>query len=179
MNYTELCRKAKTETRETEHLILRPFRDEDEDGLLELFHDENTMRMDGDNPIFEKNDEFARRISLIRNGPLIWFFSEEKKSSEFAGYIMIQETAEAAALGFAVTAAKQRRGYGSEMLSAAIDFLHENGVREIRIKTWEKNVPCQRLAEKLGFQKVSIIKNDHKDPLTGETGDSYLYSLKN
>ena len=74
---------------------------------------------------------------------------------------MIQEAAEAAALGFAVTAAKQRRGYGSEMLSAAIDFLHENGVREIRIKTWEKNVPCQRLAEKLSFQKVSVIKNDH------------------
>ncbi len=179
MNYEELYRKAKTEIRETEHLIVRPFRNTDEDGLLELFHDEDTMRMDGDYPIFEKNDEFIRRINLIRNGPLIWFFSEEKKSSEFVGYVMIQEAAEAAVLGFAVTAAKQHRGFGFEMLNAVTDILHGNGIREIRIKTWEKNVPCQRLAEKLGFEKAGIIKKDHKDPLTGETGDSYLYSLKN
>lgn len=179
MNDHELAQKLKTKTCETERLIIRPFCDTDEEGLLELFRDESTMRMDGDRPIPEKNAEFFRRIDLIKNGPLIWFFSEEKKSGAFVGYVMLQNEAEAVALGFAMTAAKQRMGYGFETVNAIVRMLRETGVQEIRIKTWEKNLPCQKLAEKLGFKKVSVIQNDHKDPLTGETGSSYLYSLKN
>ena len=68
MDYQELGRMIKTKTLRTERLILRPFCDRDEDGLLELFRDENTMRMDGDRPILEKNGEFFRRIDLIKNG---------------------------------------------------------------------------------------------------------------
>ena len=178
MNDHEFAQKLKTKTRETERLIIRPFRDTDEDGLLELFRDESTMRMDGDRPILEKNAEFVRRIDLIKNGPMIWFFSEEKKSGAFVGYVMLQNEAEAVSLGFAMTAAKQHMGYGVETISAIVKMLREIGVQEIRIKTWEKNLPCQRLAEKLGFERVSVIRNGHKDPLTGETGNSYLYSLK-
>lgn len=91
---------------------------------------------------------------------------------------MLQNEAEAVSLGFAMTAAKQHMGYGVETISAIVKMLREIGVQEIRIKTWKKNLPCQRLAEKLGFERVSVIRNGHKDPLTGETGNSYLYSLK-
>ena len=175
MDYKELSRKLQTGMRETERMILRPFCDQDEDGLFELFQDANTMRMDGDCPIHEKNEEFIRRINLIRSGSLIWIFAEEKKSSGFVGYVMLQDEGEAVALGFAVTAAKQHAGYGFEMLSAVTELLRENGVKEIRIKTWEKNTPCQKLAEKLGFEMKCIIRGDHKDPVTGTTGDSYLY----
>ncbi len=177
MNYQEITQKLKTKTCRTERLVLRPFCDTDEDGLLELFRDENTMRMDGDRPIFEKNKEFARRIDLIKNGPLLWFFLEEGKSGAFVGFVMVQDEAEAIALGFAITAAKQGRGYGFEAVNAIVNLLRENGVREIRIKTWEKNLPCRKLAEKLGFKKARVIRADHKDPVTGEMGDSYLYSL--
>ncbi len=83
MKYSELAKKLETATSETRNLIVRPFRNSDEDGLLELFRDQNTMRMDGDTPILEKNDEFIRRINLIKEGPLIWFFSEEKNSSDY------------------------------------------------------------------------------------------------
>ena len=163
MDYKELSRKLQTGMRETERMILRPFCDQDEDGLFELFQDANTMRMDGDCPIHEKNEEFIRRINLIRSGSLIWIFAEEKISSGFVGYVMLQDEGEAVALGFAVTAVTK--------------LLRENGVKEIRIKTWEKNTPCQKLAEKLGFEMKCIIRGDHKDPVTGRTGDSYLYSL--
>lgn len=135
MDYKELGQKIKAKTYRTEHLILRPFCDTDEDGLLELFRDENTMRMDGDHPIHEKNEEFRRRIDLIRNGPLIWFFAEEEKSSEFVGYVMLQDEEDAVALGFAITAAKQHIGYGYEMIHAIVNILLENETREIRIKT--------------------------------------------
>ena len=179
MNDHELARKLKTKTCRTERLILRPFCDADEDGLLELFRDENTMRMDGDCPILEKNAEFVRRIDLINNGLLIWFFAEEEKSGAFVGYVMLEDKGEAVSLGFAITKAKQRMGYGFEALNAIVNMLRENGVQEIRIKTWEKNLPCQKLAKKLGFEKAGAVRHDHRDPLTGETGDSYLYSLKN
>lgn len=178
MHYDELAQRIKAKTRRTERLILRPFCDTDVDGLLELFHDENTMRMDGDRPILEKNQEFYRRIDLIKHGPLIWFFAEEEKTAAFVGYVMLQDEGEAVALGFAMTAAKQHRGYGFEMISAVVHMLREEGVKEIRIKTWEKNLPCQKLAKKLGFEKEGSIKGDHTDPLTGEIGDSYLYVLK-
>ena len=178
MTYQALAQRIKAKTYRTERLILRPFCDADEDGLLELFHDENTMRMDGDCPIREKNSEFYRRIDLIKNGPLIWFFAEEEKTAAFVGYVMLQDEGEAVALGFALTAAKQHRGYGFEMISAVVRMLREAGVKEIRIKTWEKNLPCRKLAEKAGFEKVGFIQNDHPDPLTGERNGSYLYALK-
>ena len=57
--------------------------------------------------------------------------------------------------------------------------LFDNNVKEIRLKTWEKNLPCQKLAEKLGFEKVDVIKGDHKDSFTGEISDCFLYSLTN
>ena len=79
MEYSELAVKLKNRIIETERLIIRPYSEKDEDGLLELFHDEQTMYMDGDRPILEKNAEFRRRIDLIRNGPLIWFFAVEKR----------------------------------------------------------------------------------------------------
>lgn len=179
MDYKELGQKIKAKTYRTEHLILRSFCDTDEDGLLELFRDENTMRMDGDHPIYEKNEEFRRRIDLIKNGPLIWFFAEEEQSSEFVGYVMLQDEVDAVALGFAITAAKQHIGYGYEMIYALVNILFENKTKEIRIKTWEKNLPCQKLAERLGFQKVGIVEDDHKDSMTGEVNNSYLYSLRN
>lgn len=179
MKYSELAKKLETATSETRNLIVRPFRNSDEDGLLELFRDQNTMRMDGDTPILEKNDEFIRRINLIKEGPLIWLFSEEKKSSDFVGYIMLQDEGDAIALGFALTASKQFMGYGFEMVEAVIKMLFNCGVEEIRIKTWEKNLPCQKLADKLGFIKTDIIKGKHKDPLTGEISDDIQYSLKN
>ncbi len=178
MRYDELAQSIKTKTRRTERLLLRPFCDVDADGLLELFRDEATMRMDGDRPILEKNKEFDRRIDLIRHGPLIWFFAEEEKTGAFVGYVMVQDEGDAVALGFALTAAKQHQGFGFEMIRAIVDMLREAGVKEIRIKTWEKNVPCQRLAEKLGFEKTGVVRNDHKDPLTGEINDSYLFTLK-
>ena len=178
MRYDELAQSIKAKTCRTERMILRPFCDADADGLLELFHDENTMRMDGDRPILEKNEEFARRIDLIQHGPLIWFFAEEEKTGAFIGYIMLQDEGEAVALGFALTAAKQRQGYGFEMIRAVVCMLREANVKEIRIKTWEKNLPCQKLAEKLGFEKMGVVQNDHRDPFTGEVSDSFLYTLK-
>ena len=178
MNYDKLSQRIKTRTYSTTHLTLRPFCAADEAGLFELFHDENTMRMDGDRPILEKKEEFARRIDLIKHGPLIWFFAEEEKTAAFVGYILLQDEGDAVALGFAITAAKQHKGYGFEAVSAIIHILRAEGVKEIRIKTWEKNIPCQKLAEKLGFEKVRVIQNDHKDPLTGKVSGSYLYALK-
>lgn len=179
MKYSELAEKLKSEVCKTAHLTIRPYQDCDEDGLFELFHDEYTMRMDGDKPIFEKNEEFYRRINLVKEGPLIWFFSEEQKSSDFVGYVMLQDEGDAIALGFAITSSKQHKGYGYEMVNSVINTLFNCGVREIRIKTWEKNLPCQKLAEKLGFRKVDIVKGNHKDSYTGEISDSFLYSLSN
>lgn len=175
MDYSELAGRIKTRTYATERLVIRPYCEKDEDDLLELFHDEHTMYMDGDRPILEKNNEFMRRIDLIRNGPLIWFFAEEKTTSGFIGYVMLQDEKDAVTLGFALTAAKQRMGYGSEMVGSVVDTLFENGIREVRIKTWEKNLPCRKLAEGLGFEKAAVLKNDHRDPVTGELSDCFLY----
>jgi hypothetical protein len=70
INYQELALKMQGKSVQTKNLTIRPFRNSDEDGLFALFHDENTMRMDGDFPFYEKNNEFKRRIDLIKN--LVW-----------------------------------------------------------------------------------------------------------
>ena len=53
------------------------------------------MRMDGDLPILEKNEEFVRRINLVKEGPLICFFSEERCNHGFVGYVMLQDEGDA------------------------------------------------------------------------------------
>ena len=58
INYQELALKMQGKSVQTKNLTIRPFRNSDEDGLFALFHDENTMRMDGDFPFLEKNNEF-------------------------------------------------------------------------------------------------------------------------
>ena len=156
MDYSELGNRIRDKACLTERLVIRPYCEKDEDGLLELFRDERTMYMDG--------------------GPLIWFFAEERATSDFVGYIMLQDEKDAVALGFALTAAKQHLGYGSEMVGSIVNTLFESGIREVRIKTWEKNTPCQKLAEKLGFEKAAVLKKDHRDPVTGELSNSFLYS---
>ena len=95
LKYAELAKKLKTKVCETELLLVRPYQDSDADGLFELFHDKNTMRMDGDLPIMEKNEEFVRRINFVKEGPLIWFFSEERESRDFVGYVMLQDEGDA------------------------------------------------------------------------------------
>ena len=78
VEYSKLAEMLKEKSCKTDRLIIRPYRDRDENGLLELFRDVNTMRMDGDQPIIETDAEFFRRIDLIKNGPLIWSFRKKK-----------------------------------------------------------------------------------------------------
>lgn len=157
---------------ESPRLRIREFQNSDEEGLFTLFHDDYTMLMDGDLPILEKNDEFYRRINLIKSGSLIWYFLESKANGDFIGFVMLQPVSDpeekAVAVGYSLTAAYQRQGCAREALLSLFEVLKAAGVEYIFANIWEQNLPSQKLVKRLGFQEYGRTNNAYRNPITGE-----------
>lgn len=97
------------------------------------------------------------------------FQIEEKVSGEYIGYIScycIDSNFEATdeedlyAFGIDIPETKFRgKGYGEQAFSAAIKYYKSKGIDEVYTQTWSGNMPMIRLAEKLGFELISVRKN--------------------
>ena len=157
---------------ESPRLRIREFQSSDEEGLFTLFHEDYTMFMDGDVPILEKNDEFYRRMNLIKFGSLIWYFLESKANGDFIGFVMLQPVSDpeekAIAVGYSLTAAYQRQGYAKEALLSLFEALKSAGVEHIFANIWEQNLPSQKLVKNLGFSECGRTCNAHRNPKNGE-----------
>ena len=166
---------------ETPRLRIRGFKDGDEEGLLTLFGDETTMFMDGDVPITEKNAEFARRVELIKSGPLIWFFLENRENGDFVGFIMLQPAPEgegrAVTVGYSLTPAYQRQGRAKEALLSLFEALKAAGTERVLANIREKNLPSRKLVGKLGFFEYGRTEGAHRNPKNGERSANVHFRL--
>ena len=166
---------------DSSRLRIREFQSSDEAGLFTLFHDDYTMFMDGDIPIIEKNDEFYRRIDLIKSGALVWFFLESKENGDFVGFIMLEPVSDpeekAVTVGYCLTSAYQRQGYAKEALLSLFEALHSIGTEHVLANIWEQNLPSQKLVKKLGFQEYGRTFNAHRNPKNGELSANIHFRL--
>lgn len=153
---------------ESPRLRIRGFQSSDEEGLLTLFRDDYTMYMDGDVPILEKNEEFYRRIDLIKSGSLIWFFMENKENGDFVGFVMLQPVSDpekkAIIVGYSLTPAYQRQGYAKEALLSLFEALKSAGTERVYANIRERNIPSQKLVTRLGFHGYGRTCDAHRDP---------------
>ena len=166
---------------ESPRLRIRGFQSSDEEGLFTLFHDDYTMYMDGDVPILEKNDEFRRRIGLIKSGSLIWFFLENKENGDLVGFVMLQPVSDpeekATALGYSLTSVYQRQGYAKEALLSLFEALRSAGTERVYANIWERNLPSQKLVTRLGFHEYGRTRDAHRDPKSGERSANIHFRL--
>ncbi|MCX7856455.1 MAG: ribosomal protein S18-alanine N-acetyltransferase [Deltaproteobacteria bacterium] len=83
---------------------------------------------------------------------------------ELIGYIMcLLASDECHILNFAVDPRFRGRGYGSELLSIALDTLQKKGIRHVFLEVREKNLVALRLYIKSGFKIVGKRKRYYED----------------
>ena len=97
------------------------------------------------------------------------FEIEEKESGELIGWIScycidsnFEATDEDALYAFGINIPElkyRNKGYGEQAFSAAIKYYKSQGIDEVYTQTWSGNKPMIRLAEKLGFELISVRKN--------------------
>lgn len=147
---------------QTERLSLRPLENTDLEDFFEYIADEHLCRMAGLDPIRDKDtaqkilNDFIRdgvyAILCKENGKVIGNFAVEPLNALFQSDPALQGKT-GVSLSFALSAAYQRRGFVSEVLTGMLDqlFLTEK-LDFINCGYFAFNEPSRRLQEKFGFR---------------------------
>ena len=95
---------------------------------------------------------------------------------ELAGYFILMSGAgEAHLLNLSVSAARQRRGYGSFLLRQAIALARERGAERIFLEVRPSNDGAQALYRRFGFREVATRRGYY--PAHNGREDALVYSL--
>ena len=79
--------------------------------------------------------------------------------------------------GYSLGAAWEGQGLGSEALGLAVTFARDKlGLRRLYLRSHPENLGSQRVAEKCGFQREGLLRNDFLDG-HGLPQDVYYYSV--
>lgn len=73
--------------------------------------------------------------------------------------------------------AKRKQGFGTEAWLLHINYLLDNGQKEIFTQTWSGNYPVQALMQKLGFELIDIEKACQT--VKGKKVDGLTFKLNN
>lgn len=164
----------------TERLLLRPFRMEDVDDALAYRNDEEFARFLSHIP-----RPFTRRDSeafVERNMCVQWDTSPTFAvvlDGRVIGTVNLEVKAEmrTAMLGYAIGRAWWGRGIATEAARAAIGWgIDGFGLRRVWASTDVRHTRSQRVLEKLGFVRESVLVGHHLGR-DGELIDEVVYGL--
>ena len=168
----------KTEELITERLVLRQFKEADYDDLYEFLSQLKDDEFEGCPGITYEN---GREHLKYRVGSEEFYAIELKESGKVIGniYCGIRDY-EAKEVGYIVNKDYQRKGYGSEALSAVIENAFAEGVHRIYAECDPRNICSWKLLEKVGLVREAHFRQNvffHRD----ENGmpkwkDTYVYA---
>lgn len=92
------------------------------------------------------------------NGATEWVVRDEEENA--VGIVCLREEEEGVELGFWIASAFQKKGYGSEAVSAAVSYAKECGVKKLRAVCHPKNAASLKILEKSGFHIEREAEND-------------------
>ena len=79
-------------------------------------------------------------------------------------------------IGYALLPAEMGKGYGTEAVRILVDYLFlSKDIMRIQATTDVRNIPSQKVLEKVGFKKEGIIRKS--DFMRGEWADDIFYSI--
>jgi RimJ/RimL family protein N-acetyltransferase len=81
-----------------------------------------------------------------------------------------------AELGMLVAAAWRRRGVGSALLRAGIDWAREVGAHKVALQVWPHNQAAISLYERFGFEREGLLRR-HYRRRNGELWDAVVMGL--
>ena len=167
--------------RHTERLLLRRFATADLLPFQAYRHDPEVGRYQGWSPL--DDTAAAAFIADMATAPFgvpgEWFqiAVADRSNGRLVGDIGIclrDEVDRTAEIGFSVAPAVQRRGFGTEAVSAALALLFESGkVARIEGITDARNVPSTRLLERVGMR----LDGTRDALFKGEACTEYVYCV--
>lgn len=164
----------------TERLVLRPFRADDLDRLVELDSDPEVMRfLTGGTPTSrEVYIENLPRMMAPSGRMDCWVWAAEtRRDNAFVGWFSLRPDPRRSEgeveLGYRLRRAAWNQGYASEgvsvLLARAFDDL---GLDRVFALTMTVNLASRRIMEKTGLRLVKVFMEDWPDPIPGaEHGD--------
>lgn len=162
---------------ETERLLLRPLREEDDTAVFILRSDKEVNRYLGRTPVtvIEEAREFIKKIGdSVQQGKSCYWAICFSANAELIGTICIWNLSadgKTGEVGYELHPAHQGKGVMNEALKAVIDFaFHKKGIEMLEAYTHKDNLASTRLLVKNGF----LLQPDRKDP---EIEDLTIYTL--
>lgn len=166
---------------ETEKLLIRNYKPEDQDDLCEYM----LQRV---NTEFEAYPNFtaekAGREIAYRCRSDEFFAIELKESHKVIGNIYLgKRDCNARELGYVLNECFQGKGYGSAAAKAAVDYAFRQGIHRIYAECAPQNVPSWKAMEKIGMKReahfrknVSFHSDSNGNPIYWDT---YVYAILN
>lgn len=167
----------------TSRLTLRRFRPDDATDLYEYLSDPRTYRFEPGEPLDRAQaDQCAAEMAASPN----FWAAELNASGRVIGQIYLKQieppeylTCE---LGYIMSPAYQRQGYGAEASAALVrQALTAGGMHRIVAHCNPENIASWRLLEKLGFRREALHRQDvffRRDTAGAPLWtDTYVYAL--
>lgn len=166
---------------ETERLILRTFKEDDYDDLYEFLSQRKNDEFESYPEITYEN---GKEHLAYRVGSDEFFAMELKETGKVIGNIYCgKRDFESREVGYIVNKNFQKRGYGTEALSAVISEIFNSGVHRIFAECDPRNVCSWKLLEKVGMEReahfhknIYFRKDENGNPLWKDT---YVYAKLN
>lgn len=149
---------------ETNRLVLRELKIEDDSSLFQILSDEETMSYYPSTYDITGVRKWIKKSikSYTENNFGLWAVSL-KENHEFIGQcgISLQNINGKIIpeIGYHINKAFWNKGYATESAKACLDYGFKNlNLSEIFIHTYVKNIPSQRVAEKIGMTKLYVYE---------------------
>jgi len=167
----------------SQRLTLRRFSCDDSQQLFKLDNDPEVMRyINGGIPTpMEVINTRSLPLMLNHDGSPFGFWAAQRNASdEFIGWFSLRTTGPdetQAELGYRLHRSAWGKGYASEGSRALLSTAFANSdLATVTAQTYEKNLPSQRVLEKLGMQRIRVFKLSDDD--LGNTDTSYQGSAQ-
>lgn len=166
---------------ETEELIIRNYKPEDQDDLCEYM----LQRVNAE---FEAYPDFtaekAGQAIAYRCRSDEFFAIELKENHKVIGNIYLgKRDCNARELGYVLNERFQGKGYGSAAAKAAVDYAFGQGIHRIYAECAPQNPPSWKVMEKIGMKREALFRKNvsfHSDS-EGKPiyWDTYVYAILN
>ncbi len=171
----------KIETIETPRLSLRGFMPEDAPFAISLWNDAVTGRWLSDPRIEDIPDQDAYLKTIETLGDAMdccYLVAVDRESGERIGTCSFkpENNGRSYDLAYAVDPARQRNGYGTEMVQALIDYARARQAGAVTVCIARENEASNALARKVGAQIIATGTFTKEG--SGEVIPNYLYELK-
>ena len=140
----------------TENLCIRPFLQEDRDAMVALLMDKvvaKTYMLPDFSCTAEAEKLFDRLMELsAREDRFVCAICRDGQCIGMVNDTEIKD--DAIELGYAILPQYHNRGYCTEMLRGAIDYLHRHGFSKVLTAAFECNPASLRVMEKCGMARM-------------------------